>query len=106
MLTRFLCSGKENTVFTDTKDRQVKHYYPKKKVASGSYQQILAKKILMAQRDQHLSFKYMEFILTRNHFAFDVAVLTIETIKLVLKPVFLKQFHFFKPLDIFMKLLK
>ena len=33
-------------------------------------------------------------------------VLTVETIKLVFKPVFLKQFHFLKPLDIFMTLLK
>ena len=30
----------------------------------------------------------------------------IETIKLVFKPVFLKQFYFLKPLDIFMTLLK
>ena len=34
------------------------------------------------------------------------AVLTIETIKLVFKLVFLKQFHFLKPLDIFMTLFK
>ena len=39
-------------------------------------------------------------------FVTDVAVLTIETIKLVFKLLFLKQFHFLKPLDIFMTLLK
>ena len=27
ILTRFLCLEKGNTVFTDPKDRQVKHYY-------------------------------------------------------------------------------
>ena len=26
--------GKENTVFTDSKDRQVKHYYPAKKAVT------------------------------------------------------------------------
>ena len=36
---------------------------------------------------------------------FTVLVSAIETIKLVFKPVFLKQFHFLKPLDIFMTLL-
>ena len=39
-------------------------------------------------------------------FVTDVAVVTIETTKLVFKPVFVKQFHFLKPLDIFMTLLK
>ena len=40
-------------------------------------------------------------------FVTDVSVPTIETVKLVFKPVFLKQFHFLKPLDIFnMTLLK
>ena len=40
-------------------------------------------------------------------FVTDVSVPTIETIKLVFKPVFLKQFYFLKPaLDIFMTLLK
>ena len=31
-----MCSEKENTVFTDQKDRQVKHYYPNKKVINNS----------------------------------------------------------------------
>ena len=31
----------------------------------------------MAQRNQHLSFKYMEFVLRRKHFLTDVAVVTI-----------------------------
>ena len=40
-------------------------------------------------------------------FVTDVSVPTIETVKLVFKPVFLKQFHFLKPLDIInMTLLK
>ena len=39
-------------------------------------------------------------------FVSDFAVLTIETIKIVFKLLFLKQFHFLKPLDIFMTLLK
>ena len=49
-LTRFWCSEKANTVFTDPKDRQVKHYYPKKKAVTlsiGSGQ----KEILIAQRN-------------------------------------------------------
>ena len=39
-------------------------------------------------------------------FVTDFAVLTIEIVKFVFKPVFLKQFHFLKRLDIFMTLLK
>ena len=39
-------------------------------------------------------------------FVTNVAVLTIQTIKIVFKLLFLKQFHFLKPLDIFMTLLK
>ena len=31
MLTRFWCSEKENTLFTDPEDRQVKHLLPKEK---------------------------------------------------------------------------
>ena len=33
----------------------------------------------MAQRIQHLSFKYMEFVLRRKHFLTDVAVVTINS---------------------------
>jgi len=61
ILTRFLCSEKGNTVFTDLKDRQVQHYYPTKKaviLSTGSGQ----KEILMAQRNQHLSFNFFIFI--------------------------------------------
>ena len=45
------------------------------------------KLISMVQRNQHLSFKYMEFILYFREIIFvtDVAVLTIETINLVFK---------------------
>ena len=52
ILTRFLCSEKENTVFTDPKDRQVKHYYSNKKavvtlrIASGQNE------FLRVQRNQ------------------------------------------------------
>ena len=37
------------------------------------------KEILMAQRNQYLSFKYMEFVLRRKHFLTDVAVVTINS---------------------------
>ena len=42
------------------------------------------KEILMAQRNQYLSFKYMEFVLRRKHFLTDVAVVTItcETVQI------------------------
>ena len=65
------------------------------------------KEFLMAQRNQHLPFKYMTLKLRDITFVTDVSVPTIETVKLVFKPVFLKQFHFLKPLDIInMTLLK
>ena len=61
----------------------------------------------MAQRNQHLSFTGTWNLYLRDIiFVSDVSVPTIETIKLVFKPVFLKQFHFLKPLDIFMTLFK
>ena len=55
-------------VFTDPKDCQVKHYHPKKKAVTLRIN--LAKKKSMAQRNQHLSFKYKynEFVLTKNYF--------------------------------------
>ena len=37
------------------------------------------KEILMAQRNQHLTFKYMEFVLRRKHFLTDVAVVSINS---------------------------
>ena len=65
------------------------------------------KEFLMAQRNQHLPFKYMALKLRDITFVTDVSVPTIETVKLVFKRVFLKQFHFLKPLDIInMTLLK
>ena len=56
------------SVFTDPKDCQVKHYYPKKKAVTLRIN--LAKKKLMAQRNQHLSFKYKykEFVLNEKLF--------------------------------------
>ena len=67
ILTRFLYLEKENTVFTDPKDRQVKCYYPNEKavtlgIESGQ------KEFLTVQRNQQYFFKYMEFVLTRDHF--------------------------------------
>ena len=57
----------------------------------------------MSQRNQHLSYistciwnSYLRDITSVT----DVSVPTIETIKPVFKPVFLKQFHFLKPLGI------
>ena len=41
------------------------------------------KEFLVAQRNQHLSFKYMEFVSTKITFVTDVSVPTIETIKLL-----------------------
>ena len=49
-INKILVFGKEKTVFKDPKDRQVKHYYPKKKAVTlsiGSGQ----KEILMAQKN-------------------------------------------------------
>ena len=72
-MTRFLCSEKENTVFTDPKDRQVKHYYPNKNAVTLSigYGQ---KEFLRAQGNQQ-SFLYLREII----FVTDVGDLTIET---------------------------
>ena len=97
---RFQCSEK------DPKDCQVTHYYPKKKtvtlrIGSGQKEIDGSKKpcsiFLLSTRNLYLR---------KIIFVTDVAVLTIETIKLVFKLIFLKQFHFLKPLDIFMTLLK
>ena len=55
ILTRFLCSEKENTVFTEPKDRQGKPYYPNKKavaLSTGSGQ----KEFLRVQRNQQSFF--------------------------------------------------
>ena len=72
ILTRFPYSEKDNTVFTDPKDRQVKHYYPNKKAVILSIGSGL-KEFLRIQRNQEsfdsfLKLKNMEFVLTRNHF--------------------------------------
>ena len=50
----------------------------------------------MVQTNHHLSFKYVEFALKRNHFCNwrCSSNWTIETIELVFKPVLLKQFLF------------
>ena len=49
----------------------------------------------------------MEFVLTRYHFcSWFFSSNYIESIKLVFKPVFPKQFHFLKPLNIYITLLK
>ena len=60
---------KENTVFTDSKDRQVKHYYPNKKAVTLSIGSGQKEKNFWGFKEiSNLSFKYMEFVLTRNHF--------------------------------------
>ena len=48
----------------------------------------------------------MNLYLRDTTFVTDVSVPTIQTFFLMFKPVFPKQFHFLKPLDIFIKLLK
>ena len=56
ILTRFLCSGKENTVFADPKDRRVKYYYPNKKAVTVSTESG-QKEFLRVQRNQQFFFK-------------------------------------------------
>ena len=80
ILTRFLCPEKEITVFTDPKDRQVKHYYPNKKaviLSIGSGQ----KEFLRVQSNQESSFfkRTWNLYLREIIFATYVGVLTIET---------------------------
>ena len=102
-INKILCSEKGNTVFTDPKDRQVKHYYPKKiavtlNIGSGQKQFVLISNgpretaSLISNGPRETASVYMEFnlYLWEIIFEFDVVALTIETIKLV-----------FKPLDIF-----
>ena len=70
----------------DPKDRQVKHYYPEQKLWLLTLDLVKNKLISGGWgRNQHLSFKYMEFNLYLREiiFATDVAVLNIETTKLV-----------------------
>ena len=101
ILTRFMCSEKENTVFMDPKDCQVKHYSPNKKPVTLSIGSTflfpsylgrskgfcsqgtlgLAKKNFWEFKEiSNLSFKYMPFLYLREiSFVTDVGVLTIET---------------------------
>ena len=98
---------KENTVFTDSKDRQVKHYYPIKKAVTLRIGSGL-KEFLRVQRNQQSFFKYMEFVLTRNNFCnwcwsssywnFFNRKAGFNTSFVSLKQ--FRQFHFLKPLDI------
>ena len=77
---------KENTVFTDSKDRQVKHYYPIKKAVTLRIGSGL-KEFLRVQRNQQSFFKYMEFVYLREIiFVTDIGVLAIETF-LIERPV-------------------
>ena len=104
---------KENTVFTDSKDRQVKHYYPNNKAVTlrtGCGQ----KEFRGFKEISNLSFKYMEFVLKRNHFCnwcwssnywdFFNRKAGLNTSFVFLKQ--FRQFHFLKPWDVFVRLLK
>ena len=119
ILTRFMCSEKENTVFTDPKDCQVKHYSPNKKAVTlsigctflfpsylGRSKGLCSQGTLdLAKKNfwgfkviSNLSFKYMPFLyLWEVIFVADVGVLTSETFlterKVVFKPVFFKEFQ-------------
>ena len=54
------------------------------------------REFLMAQRNQLFHLSTWNLYLRDITFVTDVSIPTIETIKLVFKPVFLKQFHFLK----------
>ena len=79
--------GKGNTVFTDPKDRQVKHHYPPKKtvvtLSIGSGQ----KEFLRVRRNQQSFFlSTWNLYLREIIFVTDIGVLTIETF-LIERPV-------------------
>ena len=89
----------------DQKGRQVKQYYRRKKLWLLAFD--LAKKnFWWLQEISIFHLSTWNLYLRDITFVTDVSVPTIKTIKLVFKLVFLKQFHFLKPLDIFMTLLK
>ena len=104
--------GKGKYCFHGPKDRQVKHY-PNKKALTLSIGS--AKKNFWGFKEiSSLSFKYMEFVLTTNHFCnwycssnywgfFNRKKSSCLERSYCLTVL---QFHFLKPLDIFMRLLK
>ena len=73
--------GKGNTVFTDPKDRQVKHYYPNKKTVVTLSIESGQKEFLRVQSNQESSFfkRTWNLYLREIIFATYVGVLTIET---------------------------
>ena len=81
-------------VFTDPKDCQVKHYYPKKKLWLLELTWPKTNWWLKEISIFLLSTNTRNLYLTKIIFVTDVAVLTIQTIKLVFKLIFLKEFHF------------
>ena len=60
--------GKGKYCFSDPKDRQVKHYYPNKKKLWLSALDLAKKNFWGFKEISNLSFRYMEFVLTKNHF--------------------------------------
>ena len=76
---------KENTVFTDSKDRQVKHYYPIQKAVTLRIGSGL-KEFLRVQEISNLSLSTWNLYLREIIFVTDIGVLAIETF-LIEKPV-------------------
>ena len=76
---------KENTVFTDSKDRQVKHYYPIKKAVTLRIGSGL-KEFLRVQEISNLSLSTWNLYLREIIFVTNIGVLAIETF-LIEKPV-------------------
>ena len=80
---------KENTVFTDSKDRQVKHYYPEKQAVTLRIELnwIWPKRISEGSKKSAIFlFSTWNLYLREIIFVTDVAVLTIETF-LIERPV-------------------
>ena len=78
ILTRFLCSEKENTVFTDPKDRQVKYYYLNKKALTLSFESG-QKEFLRVEKSALFLLSAWNLYLREIIFVTNVVVLTIET---------------------------
>ena len=79
--------GKGNTVFTDPKDRQVKHYYPNKNTVVTLSIESGQKEFLRVRRNQHIFLlSTWNLYLRKVIFVTDIGVLTIETF-LIERPV-------------------
>ena len=91
MLTRFLFSGKK-TLFSRTQKIVILNiiYYPEKKDVTIVHLDLGKKNILMGQKISIFCFRTGICTNKQQFFVTDVAVLAI---KLVFKPVFVKQLH-------------